>query len=241
MRRRARAGGRATRRPGLARAGRGAGAPDWPQGGPFGFPSWFGARGVLFIIIVFVTARPAGGRARRAPRRYWGAGAAAGALLACGTTAGRRAAILSPWLLSLGGGGADLRHRPDGPGRGGSRGSGLRGPPVVLWAPMGVPAPCQRPEALLERCGGRCSGRATILPASAPPTPQRAPCLPRPSSRQYFVLPPAGVLDVVQCGPKDERIALVFALSAELIGGWGEKLNMRFLLGGGARDSSGPD
>ena len=179
MRRGARAGGRETRRPGLARAGRGAGAPGWPPGGPFGFPSWFGARGVLFIIIVFVTARPAGGRARRAPRRYWGAGAAAGALLACGTTAGRRAAILSPWLLSLGAGGADLRHRPDGPGRGSSRGSGLRGPPVVLWAPMGVPAPCQRPEALLERCGGRCSGRATIL-ASAPPTPSALPASPAP-------------------------------------------------------------
>lgn len=84
--------------------------------------------------------------------------------------------------------------------------------------------------------GGRRSS-LRVLP------PHRAPYLPRPSSRQCFALPPAGVLDVVKCGPKDVLVAPVFALSEELIGGLGEKLNMRFLFreGGRARDSSGPE
>lgn len=104
IRRGARAGGRA----GAWAAGpRARGSARARQAGP-GRASWLpqllrSSRCV--VIIIFVKARPAGGRARRAPRRYWGAGAVAGALLACGTTAGRRAAILSPWLLSLWGGG----------------------------------------------------------------------------------------------------------------------------------------
>lgn len=58
-----------------------------------------------------------------------------------------------------GGGRRLLRHRPDGPGPGDSRGSRSQGPPppVVLWAPMPVPSLCQLPEALLERRGGRGS------------------------------------------------------------------------------------
>lgn len=133
MRRGALAGRPAPERPGFVRAGQGAGAPGWPPGGPFGSSSRFGTRGVLFIMIIFLTARPTRGRARRAPRCYWGAEAASRGLLACGTTARRRAAILSPWLLSLGGWGGSgaLRHCPDGPGRGGSRRSRPRGPPVV--------------------------------------------------------------------------------------------------------------
>lgn len=54
---------------------------------------------------------------------------------------------------------------------------------------MGVSARRQRPEAVLERHGGRGAGRTTILCASAPP---RAPCLPRPPL-WGFAVPPAGV------------------------------------------------
>lgn len=136
-----------------------------------------------------------------------------------------------------------LRHRPDGPGRGGSRGSRLRGPPVVLWAPMGFSSPRQRPEAWLERRGGGRPGRATILPASAPPHPPSLSLPPPPpllSSVSPFLL--LAFSDVVKCGPKDVLVARVLALSEKLIGGSGEKLNMRFLFReGGARDSSGPD
>lgn len=79
--------------------------------------------------------------------------------------------------------------------------------------------------------GGRRSSQQVL-----PPTPHRAPYLARPSSRQCFALPPAGVLDVVKCGPEDVLVAPEFAFSEELIGGLGGKLNMRFLFReGGAR------
>ncbi|XP_043326838.1 acidic leucine-rich nuclear phosphoprotein 32 family member A isoform X1 [Cervus elaphus] len=125
-------------------------------------------------------------------------------------------------VVAVGGWGRRLAPSPRRPRtwkQQGERAAGTRSRALGPYVGGGVPSPCQRREALLERRGGRCSGRATILPASAPPTPQRAPCLPRPPSLQYFVLPPAGVLEVVQCDPKDERIDPVFAFSAELIGG----------------------
>lgn len=109
---------------------------------------------------------------------FLGDGGSRQALRACGTTAGRRAAILSPRLLSLWGvGGRALRHRPDGPGRGGSAETRLRGPPPPTrpLGPDGGP-PGQRPEALLECRGGRGTGTTEILRASASPArhPHRA-------------------------------------------------------------------
>lgn len=59
-----------------------------------------------------------------------------------------------------------------------------------------------------------------MLPAGAPPPPSRS-LPPRPSPRQDFALAPAGSLDLAKGGPEDERMARVFALSAELIGGSG--------------------
>ncbi|XP_077935287.1 acidic leucine-rich nuclear phosphoprotein 32 family member A isoform X1 [Halichoerus grypus] len=241
MRRGARAGGRAGWRRGgrasCARAGRGpgAGAPGRPLAGLLASQLLRSSR--CFVIIIFVKARPAGGRARRAPRRYWGAGAAAGALLACGTTAGRRGAILSPWLLSLWGGVQSLAPSPRRPRTWRQQGKPAPGTPGCAVGPEGAFPPrdnglrlCWSVAAAVA-LGGRRSSQQVL-----PPTPHRAPYLPRPSSRQCFALPPAGVLDVVKCGPEDVLVAPEFAFSEELIGGLGGKLNMRFLFReGGAR------
>lgn len=178
---RAPAGGRR----GLVLASPGAVALGWPPGGLLGFRSWLGPRGVLFIISL--TARPTRGRAPRAPRLYWGAGAAARALFACGTTAGRQAAILSPRLLSLGGGGESLAPSPRRAWTWRQLGEVAPGPSDVLWDPMGVPSRRHGPEALLERRNRRCTGRATILRAG-PPNPQGAPS--PPFSTAPFLLKP---------------------------------------------------
>ncbi|XP_073733373.1 acidic leucine-rich nuclear phosphoprotein 32 family member A isoform X1 [Callorhinus ursinus] len=212
----------------------GAGAPGRPLAGLLASQLLRSSR--CFVIIIFVKARPAGGRARRAPRRYWGAGAAAGALLACGTTAGRRAAILSPWLLSLWGGGAEsCAIAPTAPdveaaGEAGSGDPGLCSGPRGGFPPRDNGLRFCWSVAAAVALGGRRSSQQVL------PPPHRAPYLPRPSSRQCFALPPAGVLDVVKCGPEDVLVAPEFALSEEPIGGLGEKLNMRvFFREGGAR------
>lgn len=157
------------------------------------------------------------------------------ALRACGTTAGRRAAILSPRLLSLWGvGGAEscaiTQTAPDVEAAG-RPDSGDHRPTRSLGSDGGS-HPCQRPEALLKCRGGRCTGTTEILRASASPTLIMLSISSGPFSLQYFALHPAGVLD-----------ALVFVLSAELIGWCGEKLYVRFLFfgRGRARDPGGPD
>ena len=81
------------------------------------------------------------------------------------------------------GGGADLRHRPDGPGRGSSKGNGLRGPRVVLWAPMcgGGPPPVANglrlfwSVAAAVAVGGRRSSLRVL-----PPPPSELPASPAP-------------------------------------------------------------
>lgn len=75
-----------------------------------------------------------------------------------------------------------------------------------------------------------------ILRASAPPNPQRAPSLPRPSSLQYFALLPAGIL--VKCGPEDEPIAPLFILLAELIGWWGGEIERKVSFWGGGEHAT---
>lgn len=162
-------------------AGPGVGVPGRGRvglapGTPLGVPSWFGARGVLFIISL--TARPTRGRARRAPRLYWGAGVATRALFACGTTAGRQAAILSPRLLSLVGGAEPCAITPTGLDVEAAGGGGPGTHRCVL-GPDGCFSPCRRPEALLGRrnrlaLGGRRSFVQVLspnLPWHSPPPP----------------------------------------------------------------------
>lgn len=166
---------------------------------------------------------------------FLGDGGSRQALRACGTTAGRRAAILSPRLLSLWGvGEQSLAPSPRRPWTWRQQGDLTLGDPptLVLWAPMGGSHPCQRPEALLECRGGRCTGTTKILRANASPTLIMLSTSSGPFSLRYFALHPAGVLD-----------AFVFILSAELIGWCGEKLYVRFLFWGRgrARDPGGPD
>lgn len=183
---RARAGGRADGAAG-PRAGAGRGRAGWPLGGLFSFPSWFGARGVFYYCIFNGQARwrpnPKGAEAflgaRAAPpgpARLWQGCRAPGCHFVRSVVAVGRGRRLAPL--------------PRRPGTWKRKGNGLRGPPVVLWAPMwGASSRCQRPEALSGASRRpSCSGIAT-MPAKAPPPPARSLLPPAPpSSLQYFVL-----------------------------------------------------
>lgn len=102
----ARGAGRAA---GLVRAG-GRGRAGLAPGGPVGFRA--GLELEVFYLLLFFNGRA---RPRPSPKdaeALLGVGAAPRALLACGTTARLRAAILSPRLLSLCGGGRRLALSP---------------------------------------------------------------------------------------------------------------------------------
>lgn len=172
-----------------------------PRGRPWGVRSWFGARGVLLFF--FLTARPAGSRApkgaeallggrggRQGPARSWH---------------DRRAAILSPRLLSLraggeGGGRQSLAPSPRRAWTWRQLGEAAPAPSEALGGPMGVPS---RGTGL-----GLCWGVAIARSFSCSPPFPVPHGAPPPPPLQRFALPPAKyhVLDVAKRGPEDEPI-----------------------------------